>query len=151
MSDTSEYRPINPIKFTESFGIARTLAKQDKLEWNARFGFGFRQKLNRLIPSGIRTTNDGGLEFVTDFITPLAQDRITYSSKFTLFQAIFRSGTNLNNNWKSPDANWENIFTAGITKYLMVNLYTQLLYEKEVETGIQIKETLALGLTFKVI
>ncbi len=33
----------------------------------------------------------------------------------------------------------------------MENLHTQLFYEKEVETGIQLKETLSLGLTFKVI
>lgn len=151
MSDTVKYRPINPIKFTESFGVARTLAKQNKLEWNARMGFGFRQNLNRLVPSGSQTTNDGGLEFVTDFKTPLAQEKIFYSSKLTVFQALFRSGTPANDDWKSPDANWENIFTASITKYLMVNLYTQLLYEKEVETKVQVKETMALGMTFKVI
>jgi hypothetical protein len=151
MSDTTKYRPINPIKFTEGFGVARTITKQDKLEWNARFGFGFRQNLNRLVTGGNLTTNDGGLEFVTEFKTPFAQERITYSSRLTIFQAMFRSGTPPNNNWKSPDANWENIFTAGITKYLMVNLYTQLLYEKEIENNIQIKETLALGLAFKVL
>ncbi len=146
MRNTIKYRPINPIKFTESFGIARTLAKQNKMEWNARFGFGFRQQLDTTYAA-----NDGGLEFVTDFKTPIAQEKITYSSKLTLFQALFRSGTSPNDNWKSPDVNWENIFTASITKYLMVNLYTQFLYEKEVETDIQIKETLALGLAFKVL
>jgi len=42
MSDTVNYRPLNPAKFTESFGIARILVKQDKLEWNARIGVSFR-------------------------------------------------------------------------------------------------------------
>lgn len=151
MSDATKYLAINPIKFTESFGIARTLAKQDKTEWNARFGAGLRQNFNRLVTGGSETTNDGGLEFITDFKTPLAQERITYSSNLQLFQALFRSGTPPDNNWKAPDMNWENIFTAGITKHLMVNLYTQLLYDKEIDTDMRIKETLALGLTYKFI
>jgi len=151
MSDTIKYRPLNPIKFTESFGIARTLAKKDKLEWNTRIGVGFRQNLERLVVGGTNTTNDGGLEFVADFKTPLAKERITYTSTFSLFQAVFRSGAHLNDDWKASDVNWENIFSASITKYLMVNLYAQLLYDKEIGTGLRIKENLALGLTVKVI
>lgn len=151
MSDTNKNRPLNPVKFTESFGIARTLAKREKLEWSARFGFGLRQNLDRPVMGGTITTNDGGLDFVTDFITPLAQERITYTSKFSLFRAVFHSGIAVNDNWKSPDINWENIFTAGITKYLMVNLYAQILYDKEVNPGFRFKEALALGVTYKLI
>jgi len=151
MSDTIKYRPLNPVKFTESFGIARTLAKKDKLEWNARIGVGFRQNLERLVVGGTNTTNDGGLEFVTSFKTPLAQEKISYTTKLSLFQAVFRSGVHTNDDWKASDINWENIFSASITKYLMVNLYAQLLYDKEIGTGLRIKENLALGLTVKVI
>ncbi|MBT7617797.1 MAG: hypothetical protein HN590_10995, partial [Calditrichaeota bacterium] len=50
--------------------------------------------------------------------------------------------------WKAVDINWENIFTANITKYLMVNLYLQLLYDKEVDLGGRLKQTLSLGLTY---
>ncbi|MCX8015436.1 MAG: hypothetical protein N2748_05400, partial [candidate division WOR-3 bacterium] len=146
MSDITQYRVFNPLKFTESFGIARTLIKKDKTEWNTRCGAGFRQHYNRIIRN---TTNDGGLEFITDFKIPLVEQRITYTSNLQLFQAIFRSGTPPNNNWKAVDMNWENIFTATITKYLMVSLYTQLLYDKENTSDLRIKETLALGLTYK--
>ncbi len=151
MRDTIKNHPINPIKFTESFGIARTLAKKDKLEWNARFGAGLRQNYDQLMLPGSKTTNDGGLEFVADFKTPLAQERITYTSNFSLFQALFRSGSPADDKWKSPDINWENILTAGITKYLMVNLYTQVLYDKEIRTDFRLKEALALGVTYKLI
>ncbi len=148
MSDAIHH-PINPIKFTESFGIARTLIKKDKTDWNTRFGAGFRQTLDRSNNNSL--TNDGGLEFITDFKTPLAQERITYTSNLQLFQSLFRSGSPANNDWKAIDMNWENIFTANVTKYLMVNLYTQLLFDKEIESGIRIKEILALGLTYKLI
>jgi hypothetical protein len=151
MSDTTKNRFINPVKFTESFGIARTIIKQDKLDWSARIGAGFRQNLNRLVAGGTESTNDGGIEFITDFTTPLAQERITYTSELSLFQALYRSGSPTNDNWKAVDANWENIFTVSITQYLMVNLYAQFLYDKEIDASIRIKEGLSLGVTLKVI
>lgn len=159
-SDTTLGRFINPLKLTEAFGIARIFIKQGKQELSSRFGFGLKQLIDRDVLIGTnrktQTSNYGGLDFVTDFKTPLTKERITYISKLNVFQAVFYSESNqlpdsLKNNWKYPDINWENIFTAGITKYLMVNLYIQLLYDKEITNGIRIKESLALGLTFKFI
>ncbi|MFH1007888.1 MAG: hypothetical protein V1800_10375 [Candidatus Latescibacterota bacterium] len=92
---------------------------------------------------------------VTDFRTPLAGDRIALVSKLSLFMAFFYSesdalkGKSNEDYWKSPDVNWENTFTAGITQYLMVNLYVQLLYDKEIKLGARFKQTLAMGLTYK--
>lgn len=162
-SDPDNGRIINPVHFTESAGIAKVLLKQEKREWTARFGFGLRQHLNRDVlevatnTRETKITNDGGLIFVTDFTTPLAQERITFTSRLSVFEALFYSesealvGLPNEDYWKSPDVDWENTFTANITKYLMVNLYTQLLYDKEVDTGMRFKETLSLGLTFKII
>ncbi|MEO0114552.1 MAG: DUF3078 domain-containing protein [candidate division WOR-3 bacterium] len=158
--DPSLSRFINPLKLTEALGIARIFIKQEKRELSSRLGFGLKQLIDRDVLVGTnretQTSNYGGLDFVTDFKTPLAKERITYISKLNVFQAVFYSESNrlpdsLKNNWKYPDINWENIFTASITKYLMVNLYTQLLYDKEITTSVRIKEGLALGLTFKLI
>ena len=161
-SDPEKDRLINPALITESLGVARVLLKQDKREWTARLGGAFRQHIDRdaLVDpvAGTRetqTTNDGGFQFDSEFITPLADDRITFSSKLTVYQALFFSesdelkGLPEEDYWKSPDVDWENIFTAGITKYLMVNLYMNLLYDKEVDVGGRLKETLSLGLTYK--
>lgn len=158
--DTTLERFINPLKLTEALGIARIFIKQKKRELSSRLGFGLKQLIDRDVLFGTdrktQTSNYGGLDFVTDFETPLAKERITYTSKLNVFQALFYSESNklpdtLKNNWKYPDINWENIFTASITKYLMLNLYTQLLYDQEITTGVRIKEGLALGLTFKLI
>lgn len=163
ISDTALDRFINPINFTEALGVARVWIKAEKREFTSRLGFGLKQIVNQdvLIDTlGNRetmTSNYGGFTFVTDFNTPLAQDKITYTSKFSVFEAIFYSkadklkGLPNENYWKYPDVNWENIFTASITKYLMVNLYLQFLYDKEIDDEIRIKETLGLGLTFKLI
>lgn len=154
-TDTTINRFVNPMKLTEALGIARVFIKQEKRELSSRFGFGLKQLINRDVLVGmirdIQTSNYGGLDFVTDFNTPLANERITYTSKLSLFQAFFHSGADTTDNWKSPDVNWENIFAASITKYLMVNLYVQLLYDKEIDTGMRLKEGLALGLTYKLI
>ena len=162
-SDSDKSRSLNPLTFTESFGVARVLTKKERREGTTRLGAGLRQHLNRDVLDPLtnkretQTSNDGGLVFVTDFKTPLAQDRITLISKFTLFQALFSSesdelnGQPNENYWKSPDVNWENTFTAGITKYLMVNLYIQLLYDKEIDLEARFKQTLSLGLTYKLI
>ncbi len=160
-SDPSLDRYVNPVKFTESVGIARVLIKEEKREWTARLGAGVRQFLNRDVLNAdtdereTLTSNDGGLVFDSEFKTPLAEERITFQSKLTVFKALFYSekdelaGLENEDYWKTPDVNWENIFTAGITEHLMVNLYIQLLYDKEIDLAGRFKQTLALGLTYK--
>ncbi len=160
--DPTKSRMFNPLKFTESAGISRVFIEEEKRELTVRLGMGIRQYLDRdvLVDSvaGRRenqTSSDGGLEMVTDFTTPPAQERISYTAKLTLFKALFYSesdgleGQPNENYWKTIDLNWENIFSAGITDYLMVNLYVQLLYDKEIDLAGRFKQTLSLGLTYK--
>ena len=93
--------------------------------------------------------------FVSDFTSPLADTSITVTSKLSVYRAFYYSksdefaGLPSEDYWKAPDVNWETILTAGITKYLMVNLYVQLLYDKEVSLAGRFKQTLSLGLTYK--
>jgi hypothetical protein len=158
----AEARYVNPLKFTESVGLARAIVKEEGREWTARVGAGFRQYVDRDVLTDslgdtreTQTANDGGLEFVNELNTPLAGERITLSNKLTVFQALFYSesdeleGLPNEDHWKAPDVNWENILTASITSYLMVNLYTQLLYDKELDLGARFKQTLSLGITYK--
>lgn len=167
VSDTSKNRIFNPINLTEAIGVAKVLVKAEKRELTSRLGFGLKQIINREVlvdthyfREGRRvtqTTNYGGITFVTDFNTPLAQEKITYTGKLSIFEAVYYSeadelkGLPNENYWQYPDVNWENIFTASITKYLMVNLYLQMLYDKEIDDAVRLKETMGLGLTFKLI
>lgn len=161
--DPQKNRYINPLTFTESFGIARVILKEEKREWSARLGAGLREHINRdrldITTNKRKTkiTTDGGFIFVNEFKTPLAQERISFTSKMVVFQGLFYSesdelkGSPEEDYWKSPDIEWENIFTASITKYLMVNLYTQFLYDKEIDKAGRFKQTLALGITYKLL
>ena len=160
-SDSANERALNPVLFTESFGVAKVLTKAGKREWTVRLGGGLRQHLDRSVldPSSgekrTKTASDGGVLFLSDFATPLADSAITVMSKLSVYKAFFYSeskkleGKYNMDYWKAPDVNWESIFTANITKYLMVNLYVQLLYDKEVSLAGRFKESLSLGVAYK--
>jgi hypothetical protein len=164
-SDATLMRYVNPLKLTEGFGVARVFVKRPKSELVSKFGGAFKQTIDRdvliqpLILPPLRHTvfdNYGGLLFTTDYNTPLFGERVTYTTKFSVFQAVFFSGAaklsgDTASYWKQPDVNWENTFSVGITKLLMVNLYAQLLYDREVAAKARFKETLALGLTYRLI
>lgn len=162
VSDKSNKRNFNPMRFTESIGASRTFIEKEKREFTARAGFAVREFIDRdvIIDPVLRTKEtqfdyDGGLEMVSEFASPLAKEKINLTSKLTLFQALFYSkseeliGFPNQDYWKMIDMSWENIFTANITKYLIVNLYLQWLYDKEISKGGRLKQTLSLGLTYK--
>lgn len=158
-TDAEKTRYLNPMTVTESFGIAKVLLKEDKREWTTRLGGALRQKIDRdalTEPPDTRetaTTKDVGVEFVSEFRTPLAADRITFTSRLQAYKALFSSEDDeaATDDWQSPDVDWENTFAASITEYLMVNLYLQVLYDKEVVDDVRLKETLSLGFTFKLL
>ncbi|MBS3742579.1 MAG: DUF3078 domain-containing protein [Candidatus Cloacimonetes bacterium] len=140
---------FNPINLTESFGAAKILYKKDKTELSTRIGAAFKQHLNSY--SGIDNTQDGGIELVTNFKSPFASDMISLDTRLSVFKALYYSEEDdaPNDYWKQPDVDWEATFTANVTKYIMVNLYTQLLYDKQIDLAGRFKQTLSLGLTYK--
>jgi hypothetical protein len=153
-------RYINPKKVTESGGVARQFYKTEKDEILSRLGFALRQIITEDIvdtaseKTEINSTNDGGIESVTDAKLTLS-DKISYTSKLSLYKALFYSksdklkGTPQQDYWKEVDLNWENTISAAVAKYVTVSLYVQLLYDKEVSKKGRFKETLSLGLTYK--
>ena len=148
---------VNPLLLTESAGVSRTLYSKGKNEAITRLGFSVRQNFDvdaskASLPR--RSTNDGGFESVTEAQYALAKT-LTYTAKLTLFKAIYFSdkskykGQPEENYWKAVHVNLENTFGASVTKYVQVTLYAQLLYDKLISKKVRFKETLSLGLTFK--
>ena len=156
---------FSPMKFTESAGISKLLYKKDKESLTSRLGLGLRQiyKNSVVDTSGTlmyavfdTTLTDGGLESVTDAVFKLSE-RMTYTGKLTMYKAFFFSesdavkGLESEDYWKAVDVNWENIISAQVSKIITVNLYTQLLYDKEISKKGRFKETIAVGFIFKLI
>lgn len=153
-------RYLNPKKLTESAGISKTFYKTEKNEILSRLGFGLRQIITEEIVDTLAkktkttSTNDGGIESVSD-VKFTFSDEISYTSKLSLYKALFYSesdklkGTPEENDWREVDVNWENSISISISKYINVSLYSQLLYDKEISKKGRFKETLSLGLTYK--
>lgn len=161
--DAGHTTVVNPLTITESIGVARVIVKKVKTEWTARAGAGLRQHVDRNVydtTGSVYTTSvtkDGGLEFVTEFKSPLAGEKISYNTKLVAFQALYNSkseeilGLPIEDFWKMPDVNWEHFFSAAIAKYLMINLNVQLLYDKEIDKRVRWKQVLSLSLTYKLL
>jgi hypothetical protein len=154
-------RYINPKKLTESGGVSRTFYKTEKDEILTRLGLALRQIITEEVvdtvmqKTEINSTSDGGIESVSDVRLTLS-DKISYTSKLSLYKAFFFSesdelkGTPEEDYWKEVDINWENSVSVSISKYVVVSLYTQLLYDKQISKKGRFKETLSLGLTYKI-
>ena len=147
-----EVKNINPNIFTESFGVARMFIKEENKELSARIGAAFKQYFDGYQDD---STNDGGLEFVAEYKSPLAKGAINYNTKLVLYKALFYSlsddETNAayTENWEAVRMDWTHIFTAGITRLINLNLFFQLIYDERVIDELQFRETLGLGFTYK--
>ena len=153
-------RYINPILLTESAGVARVLYEKEKDQILSRLGFSVRQNINKIIVDTVaetfetETSSDGGFESVSD-IRFVLSDKLNYTGKLSLFKALYYSkkddfiGQPSEDYWKAVDVNFESTVSASINKYVVVTLYAQLLYDKQIDLRGRFKETLALGLTYK--
>ncbi len=146
---------LNPMKFKESAGIARQFINEEERTLLSRLGFTFRQSARKQFDNPApddgttsEKTNDGGIEWVTDYKTQVLNDRVTWTSKLGLYQPIFFSGkdeleslteadlttagldSDIVDFTTTLDADWENIFTTQITELISVNLYTRWIYDK---------------------
>jgi len=152
---------FNPLDLTESVGASRTFYKQDDDEFMGRLGLGLRQRIMRM-PNETSTatvtesSNDGGMELVIDGKYKIPGSSINWASKLTTFKAFFYSkadelkGEFNEDYWEAVDINWENTFSAQLSKYLAVSLYVQWLYDKEIDKGGRFKETMSLNFTWKI-
>lgn len=101
--------------------------------------------------AGLNVWVDGGLEWVTSGIHSLSEN-VLYKGELRVYKAFFNSkageleGTPEEALWKNPDINFKNIVSVSVMKYLKVNFYLQLIYEREIDSRIMIKENLLVGL-----
>jgi len=158
LSDAAKTRMINPIKLTEAAGIVRTFFKSDYRSLDSRLGAAFRQNINRdvntAVPPAVErktmTTNDGGLEFITEYSQKFMPQDITYKSKLQVYQALFNSKSKtLNDDWKSPDIKWENSLSTKLWQVVTLSLLFDMIYEREQVKALQYKEILALGVSYQ--
>lgn len=145
---------FNPIRLKETAGLAKVFRKSATREFITRVGVGARQTIGKTIVqqspevTDSYSSNDGGFEWYTTMLEPLAGGRIVYRGDLLVFAPLFYSGSDALDSydaavtaldpthrevavyWRTPDVNWRNSFTSQITKVIAVNLYMQLIYDK---------------------
>jgi hypothetical protein len=83
--------------------------------------------------------NEVGAESVTDLNWKVS-DNSLFTSKLELFSA-FKS-------LEETDVNWDNILTTKISKYFNVNINFKLFYDRDISKMRQIKQAIALGVSY---
>jgi hypothetical protein len=152
---------INPILLSEGVGLSRQIYKKDGNEILTRSGMALRQLITRMYTDETfskkttETSTDGGLEWVTDVAYKIPGSSISYKSRLGAYKALFYSksdefqGMENEDYWKAVDVNWENTFSAQVSKYIGVALYLQWIYDKEIDLAGQFKQTLSVGFSWK--
>lgn len=148
-SNPNETKMFNPITLTEAAGAAKVHIKNGKTELTSRLGAAFKQLQSAWV-DGLIDENSGGIEYVNNFKTALLKDMVDYDSQLNIYKALYYSESDdANDDWKSVDVNWENNFVMQLYKSVNINLYFQLLYDKELDSDVRVKETLGLGFAYK--
>ena len=153
-------RPLDPITLTESVGVARTFIKSEETEFMSRMGFAVRQHMATTVlvydPEETESENtmDGGLEWVTDLAHTFGGGNMKYVSKLRVFQALYNSEEDeldgeTADDWQTADVAWENTLSASVSKYIQVSLFAEVLYDKEIDLRGRFRETLGLGIAYK--
>jgi hypothetical protein len=135
---------MDPAYFTESIGVG--YAPNDKIK--SRLGAALKETITSDFPyADDPTTTDKiektkveiGAESTTDINLKLSET-ILFTSKLELFSNLERVD--------EIDVNWDNLFSAKISKYISVSLNVCLFYDKDISKKRQLKETLAVGLSY---
>jgi hypothetical protein len=123
------------------------------------------------------SSNDGGVEWQTSVTRPMLDKKVLYKGQLLVYQPVFYSKEKqleqtvtaggvpeVADDWKAINVNFQNAFSAAITNHLSVNLNAQWVYNKldtkanpgdladvlrNIRKAGQFKETLALGLTYR--
>jgi hypothetical protein len=156
-------RYVNPMLISQAAGVGRRFAKAVRGELYSRMGLALRENVHRdtlsVTPprTEINSETDGGLDWTTDFSRTFKDKQMKYVSKLRVFKALFnsksdeRKGLPNQDDWKAPDVAWENTFSASLTKYIQMQLFMELLYDKEIDRRGRFREVLGLGLSYKLL
>ena len=137
---------MDPVYFRESLGIGY----QPNEIVKTRVGVAIKQTITDKYPKPYaddletknkieKTKNEFGAESVTDVSWKIAENTL-FTSKLELFSNL--------DSVDETDVNWDNVMTTKISKYFNVNFNFKLFYDKDISKKRQIKQAIALGITY---
>jgi len=136
---------MDPGYFRESFGVGYAV----KEGITTRLGLSFKQTVTSDYPVPYAddpatvaveaTKSEIGAESVSDFSFPVSETSL-FTSKLELF-STFKA-------LDETDVNWDNTLQVKVSEYISVNINVNLIYDKDLSAKRQIKQTMALGLSY---
>jgi len=139
---------LDPGYFTQSLG----LGFQPDPRVKTRLGAAYKETVTRNHPKPYaddpktakieKLKVEPGAEWVTDLELKLHQN-ILFTSKVELFSNM--------KGLKAVDVNWDNMFSSKISKWITVSLNVRLFYDRDISVKRQIKQVLAVGLSYSLL
>lgn len=137
---------LDPGYFTQSVGVVKSFG--DIL--SSRLGASVKETITDKYPvpyaddpeteDEIEDTKvEAGMESVTDLSLALGEN-LMFTSKLELFSNLEASN--------QIDVSWDNLLAAKVQEYVTVSLNVKLFYDRDISTKRQIKQSLAIGLTY---
>jgi len=135
---------LDPGYFTQSAGVERSYGKTLK----SRLGFAVKETIADKYPYAddsdtedeIEDTKvEAGMESVTDLSLTLSEN-LLFTSKLELFSNLEAS--------REIDVTWDNLLAAKVQEYVTVSLNVKVFYDRDLSAKRQIKQSLAIGLTY---
>lgn len=143
---------LNPLTFRESVGLSRRFINEEKRSFTVRAGLALVQSSRSFFsepaPSTVtisETAYTSAVELVAEYRTPLLDGRVDWESKLIADRPLTWSGkSTFEDGFTSTvampddiadyttafDLDWENSFSANITKVISVKLMTRWVYDK---------------------
>jgi len=124
------FAPTERIKTRFGFALKQTIADQNAARWTDN------PETENTIE---KFRNEIGAESVTDYSVFLSE-QIVYITKLELFSNL--------ESFDEIDVRWDNLFSVKVADYLSVSFNLNIFYDKDLSLKRQIKQTLAVGLTY---
>ncbi len=130
---------MDPGYFTESIGVGIDITKQIKTKIGAAAKQTVTDKYSAIYANGETLRNELGASSVTDANIAISE-KIIYTSKLELFSNF--------KGFDEIDVNWDNVFSAKVSDLINVSFNLKIFYDKDISPKRQLKETLAVGLSY---
>jgi len=139
---------LNPLTISQGMGIGRYLVNNEKTQISLRTGLSAVEYFTRqqYVADSMRFTTEAGFEAVGDMSSVIAEN-VNYTGRLRLFKALIKS-TSVNDNWRSPDLEFENILTASVNEYININFNVKLLYDKDKDADLMHSENLSITVNY---
>jgi hypothetical protein len=144
-TDTSRIEISNfmdPGYITESIGAGWSPDDQFRTRLGAAFKQTVTDKFSDRYALGKTFRSEVGVESVTDLELKLAET-ISYTGRLSLFSNLKA--------FNEIDADWDNLLKGKLTDIINVTFTFRLYYDRDVSAQRQLKQTLAVGLSFDLI